>query len=211
MRIGIVTDIHDEADKLAAVLAVLQSRGVDAVVSLGDTSDLHGRWEDVRGVAAALKASGAIGVWGNHDHGLCRDVSEETRERFPAETLDYMATMRPRLDLGGCHFTHVEPWLDTEKIEDLWCFDGRPEDPDRLARSVAAVPHRALFIGHFHRWLALTDRGAVRWDGTTSLTFEPDRRYLVVVGPLFRGDFAIIDTDRWVLEPLRLAPDEQPS
>ena len=211
MRIGIVTDIHDDVPKLTAALTALRDERVDAIVSIGDTSDLHGKWEDVTGVAAALQAAGAVGVWGNHDYGLCRDVTPEARRRFAGKTLDYMATMRPRLDLGGCHFTHVEPWLDTEKLEELWCFDGRPEDPQRLARSFAAVPNRGLFIGHFHRWLAVTETGQLDWDATTPLTFEPDRRYLVVVGPLFRGAFAIMDTDRWVLEPRQLALQEHPT
>ncbi|HQR61122.1 MAG TPA: hypothetical protein PLH03_07165, partial [Methylophilaceae bacterium] len=73
----------------------------------------------VAGVAAALKSAGAVGVWGNHDFGLCRDVASEVRLRFPHETLDYLATMRPRLEIEGCHFSHVEPWLDAEKLEDL--------------------------------------------------------------------------------------------
>ncbi|HSQ57692.1 MAG TPA: metallophosphoesterase family protein [Gemmata sp.] len=208
MRIGIVTDIHDEVAKLAAALSELQKRGVDAIVSLGDTSDLHGKCEDIAGVASALRSFGAIGVWGNHDYGLCRDISEETRLRFPAEVLEYMATMRPRLELGGCHFTHVEPWLDTENIEDLWCIEGDPEDPERLEKSFAAVQQRALFIGHFHRWTAISDKGKLEWNGGTRLTFEPDRRYLVIVGPLFRGDFAIIDTDQWILEPISLSAEE---
>jgi predicted phosphodiesterase len=207
MRIGIVTDIHDDVARLRAALVELLAAGVDAVVSLGDTSDLHGKGEDVAGVAAALQAAGAVGVWGNHDFGLCRDVAAETAGRFPAATLAYLATMRPRLELAGCHFSHVEPWLDGEKLEDLWCFEGQPDEPDRLSRSFSAVPHRAAFMGHFHRWLAATEDGKLAWDGTAPLTLEPGRRYLVVVGPLFRGDFAILDTDRWVLEPRRLAHD----
>lgn len=211
MRIGIVTDIHDEVALLADALAALRAGNVDVIVSLGDTSDMHGRREDVTGVAALLKRYGAVGVWGNHDFGLCRDVSETAREKFPAATLDYMATMEPRMELAGCHFSHVEPWLDPEKVEDLWCFEGRPEDEDRVAKSFAAVPHRAAFMGHCHRWLALTGAGRVAWDGTTPLHFEPEKRYLVVVGPLFRGDFAIMDTDRWILEPHRLPPREEPT
>lgn len=201
MRIGIVTDIHDDTAKLATVLETLRAENVDAIVSLGDTSDLHGKWEDVTGVAKLLKAHGAVGVWGNHDYGLCRDLQEITQKRFPEETLAYMATMQPRLTLGGCHFTHVEPWLDTEKIEELWCFDGRPEEPERLLKSFAAFTQKIAFIGHFHRWLALTEQGTVDWNGTAPLQLESQSRYLVVVGPLFRGDFAVIDTELWVLDP----------
>ena len=205
MRIGIVTDIHDEVEVLARALAVLREERVDAIVTLGDNTDLFGKWHAAKEVADLLREAGAVGVWGNHDFGLCRHVKEETRFNV-RRTLDYFASLQPRLELGGCHFSHIEPFLDPELSGDLWTFEGRPEDDDRAARSFAAVPHRAAFLGHFHRWLAVTPAGRVEWDGSTPLHFEPQSRYLVVVAPLFRGEFAIIDTDRWVLEPRKLAP-----
>lgn len=204
MRIGIVTDVHDEVDLLAQALAALRADGVDAILTLGDSTDFFGKWNKAQEVAALLHDAGAVGVWGNHDHPLCRDVSDETRARFPGPTCDYFASLRPRLELGGCHFSHIEPFLDPELVEDLWTCEGRPEDEDRAAKSFAAFPHRAAFLGHFHRWLALTGAGRVEWDGSAPLYFEPGKRYLVVIGPLFRGDFAVIDTDRWVLEPRKL-------
>lgn len=204
MRIGIVTDIHDETALLASALTALRTANVDRIVSLGDASDLHGRWQNVAGVANLLQHFGVIGVWGNHDYGLCREVSELARAKFPPEALAYMATMRPRLELEGCHFSHVEPWLNPERIEDLWCFDGRPEDDERYPKSFAAIPHRLAFMGHCHRWLALTEAGPLAWDGAAPLRFEPGKRYLVVVAPLFNGWFAILDTDHWRLEPHRV-------
>jgi hypothetical protein len=201
MRIGIVTDIHDQVALLAQVLAVLKAEAVDAIVTLGDNTDLFGKWNKAREVAALLREVGAVGVWGNHDFGLCRNVTEEIRFRFLSATCDYFASLQPRLELGGCHFSHIEPFLDPELTTDLWTFEARPEDERRLARSFAAVPHRAAFLGHFHRWLACTQAGPVAWDGTAPLHFELPARYLVVVGPLFRGDFAVMDTNRWVLEP----------
>ncbi len=204
MRIGIVTDIHDDLKNLAAALDALRSEGVDAIVSLGDTTDLFGKWNCANEVAALLSEYSVIGVWGNHDYGLCRPAPEVDCGRFLRRTLDYYATVEPSLELGGCRFSHVEPFLDATHAENLWTFEGRPEDPDRLAQSFAAIPHRAAFIGHFHRWLACTEAGPLAWDGTSPLIFEPGQRYLVVVGPLFRGNFAVIDTDRWILEPRQL-------
>jgi predicted phosphodiesterase len=211
MRIGIVTDIHDETALLAEALAVLRAEAVDAIVSLGDTSDLHGKWQDVGGVAELLERFGVVGVWGNHDHGLCRGVSDEARKKFPASALEYMATMQPRLVLGGCHFTHCEPWLDPEKVEDLWLSFGMPDDPERLPKSFNAFGHRAALMGHLHRWLAVNGAGRVEWDGQTPLHFAAGERYLVVVAPLFRGEFAVLDTDRWVLEPRHLPAREESS
>jgi hypothetical protein len=221
MRIGIVTDVHDEIGLLARALAALRAEAVDAIVTLGDNTDFFGKWNRAREVAALLRAAGVVGVWGNHDFGLCREVTEDTRRRFPGDTCDYFATLRPRLEFrngrlgepaggspeerAGCHFSHVEPFLDPERPEDLWTFEGRPEDDDRAARSFAAVPHRVAFMGHFHRWLAVAETGRIDWNGSAPLPFEPGSRYLVVVAPLFRGSFAVLDTDTWVLDPRRLA------
>ena len=211
MRIGIVTDIHDETELLARALTALRAEAVDAIVTLGDTTDLFGKWNRAREVAELLREAGVVGVWGNHDCGLCRNVKEETRFDHLRATLDYYASFRPRLELAGCHFSHIEPFLDPERAEDLWTFEGRPEDEDRTAKSFAAIPHRAAFIGHFHRWLAMTETGRVEWDGSAPLHFEPQKRYLVVVAPLFRGEFAVIDTDRWILTPHKLPPREKPT
>lgn len=206
MRIGIVTDVHDEVNHLAAALAVLRAEAVDAVVTLGDNTDLFGKWNAAAEVAALLREAGAVGVWGNHDHGLCRDASDANRGRFPAATREFFESLHPTLELGGCHFSHVEPFLNPNIPGDLWTFEGRPEDDDRRDRSFAAIPHRVACLGHFHRWLALTATGRVAWEGDAPLHFAPGERYLVVVAPLFRGEFAVLDTDRWVLEPRKLPP-----
>lgn len=213
MRIGIVTDVHDEIALLAAALAELRAERVDAIVTLGDNTDLFGKWNRATQVADLLREVGAVGVWGNHDFGLCRHTTEQTRFDHLRRTLDYFATLKPRLELGGCHFSHIEPFLDPEVAGDLWTFEGRPEDEDRAARSFAAIPHRVACLGHFHRWLALADTGRVEWAGDSPLHFAADRRYLVVIAPLFRGSFAVLDTDRWVLEPRQIprpATEEQP-
>src|SRR5262245_14214116 len=204
MRIGIVTDVHDELEQLSLAPDSPRSEAVEAIVPLGATIDRFGAWDRATEVAALMSAARVVGVWGNHDYDLCREPSLELRARFSPATLEYMATICPQLEVGGCHFSHVEPWLDPLDPGKLWCFEGVPETEDRLRKCFDAVPHRVVFLGHFHRWFAATEDGRLDWDGTTPLHFEPARRYLVVVAPMFSGAFAVIDTDRWVLEPRQL-------
>jgi hypothetical protein len=92
-----------------------------------------------------------------------------------------MGSLQPRLEIDGCLFSHVEPWLDPHKVEDLWYFDGPPDSPQKLARSFAAVPHRALFIGHLHRWLLGTPDGLLPWRGEGPVRLDHRTRYLAVV------------------------------
>jgi Icc-related predicted phosphoesterase len=58
MRIGLVTDIHNNADALSRALTALEARGIDLLVTLGDTCDVFfpeggivGGGDDVAGAA----------------------------------------------------------------------------------------------------------------------------------------------------------------
>lgn len=100
---------------MRAALGRFESERVDqVVVVIGDLFETGERIEETCRLLAEAKA---VGVWGNHDFGLCS--SKKLRSRYPAAVRDYMLTLRPRLDHGGCHFMHVEPWLDPECLEDL--------------------------------------------------------------------------------------------
>jgi hypothetical protein len=142
-------------------LAVLKGHGADLLVVLGDVCGMHTGLEET---ASLLDDAGAIGVWGNHDFGLCSDhPTAEDRSRYSKRLLDFMGRLRPRLEIEGCLFTHVEPWLDPEKIEDPWYFDGPPETPEQVTRIFRAVPNRVMFVGHYHRWLLVSSEGVQVW------------------------------------------------
>ena len=163
MRIGILADIHESLTNLRWAIDVLHEQGADRLVVLGDVFELGHRLKET---VDLLADAGAVGVWGNHDFGLCRDNARpEDRERYGERVLAFMGCLQPRMEIDGCQFAHVEPWVDAERIEDLWYFEGLPETTDRVARSFAAVPNRLIFVGHFHRWLMATPEGLQPWVG----------------------------------------------
>jgi hypothetical protein len=205
MRIGIVADIHEAIEPLQRALVEFRRRQVDLVVSLGDACDTFSPVGRASEVVALLQGAGAVGVWGNHDVGLCCDVTEQLRGQAAPDVLNYMAGMQPQLVVAGCRFSHVEPWLDARRIEDLWYFDGPPDTPEKAARSFAAVPERHLFVGHFHRWLVMTPFGQVEWNGKAPLTLDGESKYLVVIAPVFNGWCAIFDTVETTLIPVTCA------
>lgn len=204
MRIGVVTDVHDAVEELAAALAVLRGEGVDAVVSLGDATDQFGPRHRAGEVAALLRAAGARAVWGNHDCGLCRDVDPLARAKYTPDALAYFASAGPRVVLGGCHFSHVEPWIDADDPAALWHYDGLPRTPETLDRTFAAFAQRAAFVGHHHRWFATTAVGALDWNGDEPLRLDAAERYLIAVAPVFQGAFAVVDTVAGVVVPYSL-------
>ena len=203
--LGILADIHEDLENLRRALAVLQDQGVDRLIVLGDVFELGHRLD---ATVQLLDEVGAIGVWGNHDFGLCRDPHEEMRRRFREETLTFMGRLRPRLEVEGCLFVHVEPWLDPEVIEDLWYFDEEPwyqgtprEVGQRLTCNFAMTPHPRIFIGHFHRWLLATPQEILPWEGGGPVVLEPDRRHLVIVNAVVEGWCALFDSESGLLMP----------
>jgi hypothetical protein len=114
--------------------------------------------------------------------------------------LDYMQSLRPRLELGGCLFTHGLPgWDATDPV--VYYLGERPETPRGLANSFAAASQPVSFVGHFHRWLAATPEGRLPWDGRSRLLLQPDQRYLVVVAAVADGCCAVYDTGANELTP----------
>jgi len=111
-------------------------------------------------------------------------------------------SLQRHLEIDGCLFTHVEPWLDPHKVEDLWYFDGPPDTPAKLARSFAAVSNRVVFLGHFHRWLLGTPDGLLPWRGDGPVRLDDQARHLIVVHAVWDGHCALFDTQTNDLIPL---------
>jgi hypothetical protein len=207
MRIGILADIHEDLDRLRWALAILRENRADHLLVVGD---ICGMLTGLEETVSLLDDAGAIGVWGNHDFGLCSDNSTaEDRLRYGERVLDFMGRLRPRLELDDCLFTHVEPWLDPEKIEDLWYFDGPPETPEQVRRIFTSVTNRVMFVGHYHRWLLVSSEGVQDWSGKEPIVLEARRRHLVVVDAVCCGSCALFDTVTNELIPFALGQDSR--
>lgn len=202
MKLGLLTDIHEHTVHLRTALEQLRQAGVDQVVVLGDVFQVG---QQIRETAELLLEADVIGVWGNHDFGVCHLPPTEVEKRSGKPVLDLMAKLKPRLEIEGCLFTHVEPWLNPEDVCDLWYYEGPPDSPEKVARIFAAVPHRLMFAGHYHRWMAVTPEGILEWHGAATLQLTPGQRFLVVVGALCEGRYATFDTESLELVPFNEA------
>ncbi len=203
MRLGLVTDIHNDHENLSRALEVFREHQVDQVVTIGDTCDAFAPPEGADEVASLLSSSGALGVWGNHDFHLCRDVPEFCREKFAPNTFQFMRSMQPQLQIDGCYFSHKDASVDPHSVEQLWSIE--EDSRDLWARAKAAFEsnqHVRQFMGHYHCWWAATPNGTVPWDGSESLTLVPHERYVVIIAGVFQGKCAVFDTTTGVLDPL---------
>ena len=201
MKLGLLTDIHSHVFHLQAALGRLHTEHVAQLVVLGDVVDSFSRFDGVEETCRLLAEAKVVGVWGNHDYGLCVEPDAGVRSRYSAAVLDYMATLRPRLEIDGCLFSHVEPWLNAEYLPDLWYGGGPPDSPDKLARIFDAAPQRVIFAGHYHTWLAATPDG-VRRLGRDDATRSGPGPLLRCRRALCEGNFATFDTVTRELLPM---------
>lgn len=207
MRLGLVTDIHNDASKLARALAALERAGIDQLVTLGDTVDafmpMHGAPE----VAELLGRHQALGVWGNHDFCFCPGfgpLDQELVGRFQPVVLDAMARMQSHLLIDGALFTHRECFADPFDALELWGIrDGRLDLEAIAVQALAHHPARWQFLGHYHRWWAASSSGRLDWDGGAPLRLDRRGRYVIVLAPVLEGWCALLDTSEAVLEPIR--------
>ena len=192
MRLGILADIHEQIEFLRLALERFRRESVDRVVVLGDVAETGDSLEET---CSLLAEADAVGVWGNHDFGLCQPAGTPVRKKYSPDVLRFMRTLRPRLEIDGCLFTHVEPWLDTRDLKQLWHFDGPPNTLDKVARSFEAIPNRIMFTGHFHRWMIATQNRITDWTGDSPVKLDADFRYLILISALCDGRYATFDTD----------------
>ena len=206
MLLGIVADIHEDVDNLRRALSAFRSGGVQRVVNLGDACDTFSAAGRSLETVKEVSAAEAIGVWGNHDVGLClkSEADGDLLNRAAPEVLEFMSGMKAQLVIENCRFSHIEPWLDPARIEDLWYFDGVPDTLEKAGRSFSAVAERVLFLGHFHCWLAMTRTERLNWNGDRPLQLTEGERYLIVVAPVVAGWCAIFDTEQSLLTPCRI-------
>ncbi len=201
MKLGLITDIHEHTDYLRAALDRLRSEDVDQIVVIGDVFEMGERIEET---CRLLSEARAVGVWGNHDFGLSFQPGTDLREKYSSAVIGFMTSLKPRLEIDGCYFAHIEPWLNAEDLCDLWYFDGLPDNSGKLGRIFESVPNRLMFADHYHTWLLATPDRIESWAGEHPVSLD-DGRFFVVVGALCDGRFATLDTESSQLVPFSLA------
>ena len=200
MKLGLISDIHEAVDQLHDCLRLLKAEWVDQIVMVGDVVEMGRRMHQTCELLAAART---VGVWGNHDFGLCVDPSAELRLNYSGVVTDYMTSLKPRLVIEHCYFAHLEPWLNPESLEDLWYFDGLPESAERRELIFCAQPQQILFAGHYHCWMLVSRERTEDWKGSQPICLK-DGRFFVVLGALCEGRFAVYDTDSGWLTPYNL-------
>lgn len=201
MRLGLLADIHEAVEQMREALVRFAALGVDEVVVVGDVCCMH---KHLTETVELLAGVASVGVWGNHDFGLCQQDARDLDTRFPPQVLAYMRTLRPILVRDDVLISHVEPWLDPNDLMQLWYFEGFPDTVEKLVRCFNAVPQRVLISGHVHRWLLGTPDGLLDWQGDGPIRLSPPGRFLLQMDAVCNGACALYDTTTAELTPIHL-------
>jgi hypothetical protein len=201
MRLGLLADIHEDVERLGAAIALCRREGVDRLLTLGDIFETGERFAEA---VELLRGAEVGGVWGNHELALYVGRGDSVESAFDWRTLDYMRRLEARLEVEGVLLGHVLPSLDPTDVAQPWYVEPPPVTTEAAARNFAAYPHRRMFVGHYHQWLAITPAGPLAWDGSRPIAFEHGCRYLVVIAAVFEGWCAIHDTEADRLTPFRI-------
>jgi predicted phosphodiesterase len=200
MRLGILADIHGRIENLQRAIAILERERVDQFVLLGDVIDERSHADET---VKMVKDCGAVGVWGNHELGLCVDVEDEIRELYSRPVVEFFGTLTSHLEFGDVLFSHTLPHHDATDPMSYYVGE-QALDAGEIDEAFSRCSPRVLMMGHFHRWFAATSAGRIAWDGREPLQLDAELRYLFVIAAVMYGWAAIFDQEENQLIPIRL-------
>lgn len=158
MRLGLVSDIHAQVERLGEALSLLKD--CDLIVCAGDIND-QSRF-DAR-TLELLSDRGVLAIKGNNDFAACRNpliqkhVADTPAERW----LHALEDLPPRrsLTIDGLRIGlfHGSPWDDPE----IDCFHYVfPESSKDIGR-IASTAFDLVILGHTHRAMSLKSNGTL--------------------------------------------------
>lgn len=192
MKIGLVSDIHADANALRRVFADMPS--VDRILCAGDAiSEFRFCAETVQ----LLQQANVQCIQGNHEFVLFGGQNaaylQKCRAEFSADVLDVLATAPSTLEIDDAGVrllvVHASPWQPFAE----YIFPRSPQLP-----RFAQLPYDFVILGHTHVSM-VQHAGAVTVinPGSCSQPRDQDRR----------GAYAILDTERREVDLRRVRLD----
>ncbi len=218
MRIAILSDIHSNAEALAAVLDYCKFNRIHKYVCLGD---IVGYGADPNACCELIRSVASVTLMGNHDAAVSGMM--DTEYYYPAARHALFWT-RQRLTRDNFMWLYSLPYTYT--MENLGFYHSAPIMPSGffyVVRNEDAQAHLKVFeklqefnfVGHSH----LTNQyilGPRRVKDATGkpVGFQHDKKWIVNVGSVGqprdrdnRACFGIFDTDEQTFEHIRIDYD----
>lgn len=197
MRFGIISDIHGNLVALEAVLAELDSRGIDRLICLGD---MVGYGPDADYCIDQMCERDAIMVAGNHEEALCQP---EIAERFNGTARIAINWTRNLFIHERPDLLHVVAQLSGMAYlgETVMCVHDTPVpsgpgyilDGHAAAQAFAGVDATICLIGHTHI--------PVAFQGPKEIGVVSDPAHIETIRPENSAEFALHTGSRWIINP----------
>ena len=158
MRIGVVSDIHSQADRLDRALRLL--RECDLLLCAGDISDQSNF--DPRAVQLLFEAE-VVAIKGNNDFAACgnpliqRNVASKAEEKWLARLAELPAQRSLKIDGLQVGLFHGSPWDDPTMDYFHYVFPESMRDVGRIASGGFDL----VVLGHTHRAMRLQRNGTL--------------------------------------------------
>jgi putative phosphoesterase len=157
-RIGVVGDIHTQAERLHWAMSVLREQRVDCVIATGDIVDGPHGGEAIARVCRLLQAAGALCVLGNHDRWCLdrenRDLDFATlAEDIEGTTREYLHGLPASAELLTAQgFLLLGHGLGSDDMGALYPYDHGPalRNNRQLQRVLRERRYRFVVSGHTH-------------------------------------------------------------
>jgi diadenosine tetraphosphatase ApaH/serine/threonine PP2A family protein phosphatase len=185
MKVGIVSDVHANAEALDAVLVYLKNR-VDVMAFLGDAV---GYGPDPLYVCETLQSVCKYAVMGNHDaacigrlddkdyYDSARMVLEWTRRQLEEKHVQWLSRMPYTMQMEDVLFCHAMP-ENPGAFEYLF----GPDDALSLLDGYATL-RNVTFIGHSHLTLAYRlEPMHVQEEEGPLIYCDPSYKYIITAG-----------------------------
>lgn len=223
-RYGILGDIHGNLEALQAVLTLLDRRGVDRLLCVGD---IVGYNADSNACIAQLRARDALAIAGNHDLISIKQLGVErcsdkaayalrrTRTRLTQESIDYLSTLAPRrLVADRIALIHAG-------VDDVQQYvRSASQVQDNAARLLQIFPSAQIcFLGHTHaQTVFMVEQGSAAEIGAAgAVTLRRGPLYFINAGSVDaarktdskRAQCALFDSATDTLEFLDTAYDHE--
>ena len=187
MRLAIISDVHGNLAALEQVLADLEGRPAEVVVSLGDQVGYGPQPVECLDL---LARRGVHRMLGNHELGLIRP---EYRSWFNPQALkalmataglvgeaemELMRALPTYMDVDGCRMVHgAPPDSVTTYLFEL--------DDAQIPLALDQASARVCFVGHTHDLELISEQDGRIWRASLAqgeILLDPARRHIVNVG-----------------------------
>jgi len=204
VRLAIISDIHGNLEALTAALELIDSRGVDEIICLGD---VVGYGANPNECLDLIRQRCMVILLGNHDAAAvdlsiansftmnARLSALWTRQALLDKNREFLQSLPYTKERGEIFLTHGSPYNPDEWNYIITDFDARD--------AFQSFTHRICFVGHSHIPALFSESG-----GSPNLTIRD--RYIINVGSIGQPrdgnpklSFGLFDTEAWTYENIR--------